>query len=140
MKVKRVNENAIVPTRGSEHAAGLDLYNPIGNDVTIQPFTSRLIDLQIQVAIPHGYYGRMASRSGLAVKKNLEVGAGVVDSDYRGNLMALLRNHGAESVSLKGGDRIAQLIITPHHTLIAEDVASLDDTKRGDGKFGSTGE
>jgi deoxyuridine 5'-triphosphate nucleotidohydrolase len=93
----------------------------------------------IAVAIPKGYYGRVASRSGLSVKHSLEVGAGVVDAAYRGEIMVRLHNHGDANVFLAAGDRIAQLVVTAIYTGDVEEAASLDDTDRGDRGFGSSG-
>jgi dUTP pyrophosphatase len=107
-------------------------------DVTIPAWGSTLIDLGIQIAIPSGYYGRIASRSSLALR-GLEVGAGVVDSDFRGNLKALLRNHSNNDFVIQKWDRCAQLIITPcaHVNIVASKELSV--TKRGSQGFGSTG-
>ena len=134
--IKLLKPTAIVPKRGSANAAGYDLCACEDSLV----YYSGLISTGIAIAIPHGYYARVASRSGLAVK-GIEVGAGVIDSDYRGEVKVLLRyfNFTVEPFAIKAGDRIAQLIIekiiTPEPTV----VDNLDDTVRNDGGFGSTG-
>ena len=98
-----------------------------------------LVHTDLAVAIPHGYYGRVAPRSGLALKKHIDVGAGVIDSDYRGPLGVVLFNHGEADFEVQPGDRIAQLIITAIATPEVVAVENLDDTERGAGGFGSTG-
>jgi dUTP pyrophosphatase len=153
-QVKRLSETAKIPKRGSQHAAGYDLYADENTFVPamqcemtyvngLQQYKvyagSKLVSTNIAISIPHGYYARGASRSGLAVKNSIEVGAGVIDSDYRGEVKVLLRNHGASSFEIKQGDRIAQLIIEKIITPDPMEVEELSDTLRGAGGFGSTG-
>ncbi len=146
--VKRLTQSAILPQRGSKQAAGYDLF--ADENLTIQPcrydnetkllsIGQALISTSIAIKIPDGYYARIASRSGLAVKSYLEVGAGVVDSDYRGEVKVLLRNLGSIPYEVKQGTRIAQLIIEKITTPEVEEVIDLDVTDRGEGGFGSTG-
>lgn len=135
-KIKLVGEDAVLPRYGSEAAAGLDLVSP--KDVTIPSWGSALIDLGIQMAIPSGYYGRIASRSSLALR-GLEVGAGVVDSDFRGNIQVLLRNHSNNDFVIQKWDRCAQLIIEPCAHVKVTASKELSTTKRGSQGFGSTG-
>jgi dUTP pyrophosphatase len=155
--VKRLTETAVLPKRGSSQAAGYDLYadqsgtvpecqyleqfagRDCNNNGIIKRTGSYLVSTGIAVKIPIGYYGRVASRSGLAVKNGLEVGAGVIDSDYRGEVKVLLRNLGSQPFEFKSGDRIAQLIIEKIETPDVEEVIDLDVTDRGAGGFGSTG-
>lgn len=108
LKFAKLTENATTPSRGSNRAAGFDLYSAY--DYSIGPMDKVLVKTDIQIAVPHGYYGRVAPRSGLAVKHFIDVGAGVVDEDYRGNLGAVLFNFGKDTFEVKKGDRIAQLI------------------------------
>jgi dUTP pyrophosphatase len=134
---KQLHENATLPTRGSAHAAGLDLYAVERMD--IRPGAQAMIPTGLSVAIPSGHYGRIAPRSGLAAKHGIQVHAGVVDSDYRGEMRVCLINHGSEMVEFKPGDRIAQLIIERCLITPAAWADDLDSTERGQGGFGSTG-
>ena len=133
----RLSEKAVAPSRGSAGAAGYDLY--AAHDITISAQGKALVKTDIAVALPIGWYGRVAPRSGLSWKHHLDVGAGVIDSDYRGNVGVILFNLGHTDYNVKQGDRIAQLIVqricTPH----LQEVESLDETTRGVGGFGSTG-
>lgn len=127
---------AKMPIRASIGAAGYDLFAI--EDVTINCFEFTLVSTGVSMAIPEGYYGRVAPRSGLAVKNGVMVGAGVIDSDYRGEIkVALARLNGVYNI--KAGDRIAQLIIEKISTPTLVQVDWLADTTRGDGGFGSTG-
>lgn len=128
---------ARVPSRNHPTDAGYDLYAL--EDVWVKARQSSLVSTGVAVAIPKGYYGRIASRSGLALGCDLEVGAGVVDASYRGELKVLLRNHGDRMVCLRAGDRIAQMIVTPIYVGEIEKVETLDDTERGAKGFGSSG-
>lgn len=129
-----LRDNAHLPTRGSPYAAGLDLYSC--EDTVLRRYGTTLVPIGISVALPDGSYGRIASRSSLAIA-DVEVGAGVVDNDYRGEIKVLLRNFG-ERMVLKAGSRIAQLIISPILSLEAVSVAALGTTERGAGGFGSS--
>lgn len=137
LKFLRLDDRARLPTRGSPHAAGLDLYAI--EQVEIEPGGRCAVRTGLAVAIPQGYYGRVAPRSGLAVEYGLDVLAGVVDSDYRGELRCVVINHGREPLTVEPGQRIAQLVIEAIITPEPEWAASLDETKRGAGGFGSTG-
>ena len=150
---KLLTKCATVPTYGSEEAAGMDLYydaySEIGPDVSefksltlmniIKPGERALFKTGISVALPPFHYGRIAPRSGLAYKSGIDVMAGVIDSDYRGEIGVILINHGDEDFQVSHGDRIAQMIITPYVTATPYVVEDLDDTGRGSGGFGSTG-
>ncbi|GAA5864247.1 hypothetical protein JCM1840_006713 [Sporobolomyces johnsonii] len=135
--VQRHSDQARIPTRGSALAAGYDLYS--AEDKTVPARGQALINTDLSIAIPEGTYGRIAPRSGLAVKHSITTGAGVIDADYRGIVRVLLFNLGDNDFELKAGDRIAQLILEKIVTPEPQEVASLDETVRGAGGFGSTG-
>ena len=135
--VKRLNEHGIIPARGSPMAAGYDLSS--SEDVSITKGTRGLVSTGIAFTVPYGTYGRIAPRSGLAVKKGIQVGAGVIDRDYTGEVKVVLFNHGDEDVEIKRGDRIAQLIIEQIEMPEVKVVSELLMTERGEGGFGSTG-
>ncbi|XP_008068153.2 deoxyuridine 5'-triphosphate nucleotidohydrolase, mitochondrial isoform X1 [Carlito syrichta] len=137
LRFARLSEHASAPTRGSARAAGYDLYSAY--DYTIPPMEKALVKTDIQIALPSGCYGRVAPRSGLAAKHFIDVGAGVIDEDYRGNVGVVLFNFGKEEFEVKKGDRIAQLICERIFYPEIEEVQVLDDTERGAGGFGSTG-
>jgi dUTP pyrophosphatase len=137
LNFKRLDSRAVLPTRGSAAAAGLDLYSI--EDIQIQPHQRVLARTGLAVAIPPGFYGRVAPRSGLAVKSGLDVLAGVIDSDYRGELCCALLNTGDETVELPKGSRLCQLIIEHIITPTPAWSEELEDTTRGAGGFGSTG-
>ncbi len=136
-------DGAVAPTRGSKYAAGLDLYAYIpekGQCVVVASGHRNMISTGVTMAIPEGYYGRVAPRSGLALKYGIDVMAGVVDSDFRSAVQVILYNTAKkEDFVVRNGDRIAQLILTPYgqHDPVA--VKRLGDTERGQGGFGSTG-
>lgn len=137
MQVKLLTPTAQAPARQSDQAAGYDLH--LDEDLVLFPNERKLVSTGIAVAIPYGYYGRIAPRSSLAVKKYIDIGAGVVDSDYRGEVKVLMIYSGKERLSLKRGDRIAQLILEKITLPEIEIVSTLDSTERGAGGFGSTG-
>jgi dUTP pyrophosphatase len=136
LRFKQLDPRAVLPARGSALAAGLDLC-AIEN-VEIQPKQRALARTGLAVAIPPGFYGRVAPRSGLAVKQGLDVLAGVIDSDYRGEICCVLYNTGDELIALPAGSRICQLILEQIITPEAMWVNDLDLTARGAGGFGST--
>jgi dUTP pyrophosphatase len=131
------SEDAILPTRANETDAGLDLYSV--ESKTLMPMERHLFNTKISIALPKGTYGRVAPRSGLALKKGIDVLAGVVDETFRGEIGVILINLSNQNVTINKGDKIAQLIIEPCLSLSPEKVKQLDETKRGDGGFGSTG-
>lgn len=139
--LKKLNDYAILPTYGSEFSAGADLYACLSEPVTIEPGMTQFIPTGWAMEIPVGYAGLIYARSGLACKKGLAPAnkVGVVDSDYRGEVMVALHNHGAQAQVVSGGDRIAQLVITPVITPGFVEAESLTDTQRAEGGFGSTG-
>ena len=142
MKIKKLNAEAIIPTRGSEEAAGWDLYACLEKDEElIMPKASAMIGTGIAVAIPNGYFGGLYARSGLACKQGLRPAncVGVIDSDYRGEIKVCLQNDSDNWQKVINGERIAQLIIQPYENVSMEEVDELDDTERGEGGFGHTG-
>lgn len=147
IKIKKVRQNAILPTRGSDYAAGYDLYvseirTPnCPRQITIQPQTSVKFGAGVAAAIPEGYFGAVYARSGLATKRGLRLSndVGIIDADYRGEIIVSLHNDSNEPQKINIGDRIAQLIIQPFEAVEWEETSELDDTKRGEGGFGSTG-
>ena len=137
LKFLRMHQDAILPTRGSINAAGLDLYSV--ERVIIDPHKYVSVRTGLSVATPYGYYGRIAPRSGLAITHAIDVLAGVIDCDYRGEIMCILINHGDEPVTIDIGARVAQLIIESIITPQPEWSDSLDETERSKHGFGSTG-
>jgi dUTP pyrophosphatase len=136
LSFKKLDPKALLPTRGSASAAGLDLYSIAG--ISLQPRERRLIKTGLAVDIPEGYYGRLAPRSGLAAQKGIDVLAGVIDADYRGEIGCLLYNTGDETIDLPAQTKICQLIIEKIITPDAVWVDSLAETSRGSGGFGPT--
>ena len=137
MLVEKLDPEAHIPTKASEDDAGYDLY--AFEPATVPVWGSYLVKTKIKLALPIGVYGRIASRSGLALKHNIEVGAGVVDRNYRGEICVLLRNFSGVPYEIKKGDRIAQMIITPYRSVQVEETENLADSSRGTGGFGSSG-
>jgi dUTP pyrophosphatase len=137
LRFKQLDSRAVLPARGSSLAAGLDICSI--EDVDLQPGQRVLVRTGLAVAIPPGFYGRIAPRSGLAAKNGLDVLAGVIDSDYRGELCCLLYNTGESAIALPAGAKICQLIVEQIITPEAAWVTDLDETARGAGGFGSTG-
>jgi len=137
LPVKRLHPDAQLPTRGTPESAGLDLY-AYERIATISPGKRLLIKTGVSVAIPDGHVGLIWPRSGIAVKHGLDVLAGVIDADYRGEIRVALINHGNEAVRICRGSRVAQLLIKPVAMLTPVDAEELPDTERGAGGFGST--
>ncbi len=139
--VKILREGALLPTYGSPEAAGADLYACLEESVTIEPGKTAFIPTGIAMKVPKNCAGLIYARSGLACKRGLAPAnkVGVVDSDYRGEIMVALHNHSDQIQTISHGERIAQMVITPVLTPAYEAVADLDDTVRGTGGFGSTG-
>jgi len=136
MKVKILDKDATAPEKKSSQAAGYDIYS--GQNNFVESHSRKLISTGFSIEIPEGYYGRIAPRSSLAVK-SIDVGAGVVDSDYRGEVKVLLINNSNDTFFIKTKDRIAQLIITKIDSPEIKVEKELTDTERGEGGFGSTG-
>ena len=142
LKIKKLHPKAILPTYGSAGAAGADLYAlPDGEPVVINPGETVFIHTGLSMAIPEGYVGLNFARSGLASKQGLAPAnkVGVIDSDYRGELMVALHNHSDTPRTVEPGDRVAQFLIMPVITAHFTEVDTLDETQRGAGGFGSTG-
>ena len=141
IRVKKLDEKAMLPTYGTSEAAGADLYACLDVPVTVAPGATAWIPTGISMEVPKGCAGLIYARSGLACKKGLAPAnkVGVIDSDYRGPIIVVLHNHGNEPQTVAHGERIAQMVITPVLTPVYEAVESLDDTARGMGGFGSTG-
>lgn len=134
---KLLGKDGKLPTRGSKLAAGYDLYSAEGGSIDVG--SRRAISTKLSVAVPPGYYGRVAPRSGLAYKNGIDVLAGVIDCDFSGEIKVILINHGRESFKFEKGDRIAQLVIEKIITPEVVEVDELPSTDRGEGGFGSTG-
>lgn len=139
MKIKKLVPEAILPTYGSEDAAGMDLYAVSGAEIV--PGETAMISTGIAAEIPKGYVGLVFARSGLACKQGLAPAnkVGVIDADYRGEIKVALHNHSAEIRKVNPGDRVAQMAILPYLKVDIEEAAELSDTDRGAGGFGSTG-
>ena len=141
VRIKKLNPQAVIPSYGTEFSAGADLYACLEATVTIEPGDTFLVHTGISMEIPEGFAGLIYARSGLATKKGLAPAnkVGVVDADYRGEIMVALHNHSKAAVSIENGERIAQMVITPFLTADFIEAESLDETERGAGGFGSTG-
>ena len=141
IRVKKLSPNANIPTYGSAGAAGADLYACLDQDITIAPGETVFVPTGIALEVPTGCAGLIYARSSLGYKRGLAPAnkVGVIDSDYRGQIMVALFNHGTVEQIVSHGDRIAQLVIAPVYTPGFEEVTALEDTQRGSGGFGSTG-
>lgn len=141
VKVKKLDERAVMPSRGSEGAAGYDLYACVDAEVKIAAHSTAMIPTGLAVALPEGTFGAVFARSGLAAKQGLRPAncVGVIDCDYRGELMVALHNDCAEERTVKAGERVAQLVLLPFIPMELEVSDELPDTLRGAGGFGSTG-
>ncbi len=141
VKIKKLSPEAIIPTYGSVYSAGADLYACENTDVEIAPGETKLIHTGLSVEIPEGFGGFIYARSGLATKKGLAPAnkVGVVDADYRGEVMVALYNQSAVTQVISPGERVAQLVIAPFLKAEFIEAEELSDTVRGIGGFGSTG-
>lgn len=141
LNFKKLNDLAKMPTQGSTYAAGYDLYAATDKDIIVPPHKTVKIGTGIAMSIPENCFGGIFARSGLATKRDLAPTnkVGVIDSDYRGEVIVALHNHGNEAQTVEPGERIAQLIILPFIAVEFQEVAELDGTERGEGGFGSTG-
>ena len=141
LQIKRLSEHAVLPTRGSQYAAGLDLSSAV--DCTVKAGQRALVKTDLSIACPPGTYARIAPRSGLAYKRGIDVGAGVIDADYRGPVGVVLFNFGEDDFCIRRGDRIAQLILEQIVLPDVVDVAVNEELPqvgvRGEAGFGSTG-
>ena len=141
VSIKKLNKGAVIPSYGSEYAAGADLYACTEGEIEIAPHATVVVPTGIAVELPLGYAGLIYARSGLATKKGLAPAnkVGVVDCDYRGEVKVALHNHSEEVQCISSGERIAQLVITPYLTAEFIERETLSETVRGEGGFGSTG-
>lgn len=141
VNIKKLDDRAIIPTYGTEYSAGADLYALCESDILIKAGETVLVHTGISMAIPEGYAGFIYARSGLASKKGLAPAnkVGVIDADYRGEIMVALHNHGTVDQTVSSGERIAQLVIAPFLKALFNESEELDETARGAGGFGSTG-
>lgn len=141
IQVKKLRPNAVLPTAGSQYAAGYDLYACLDAPVVIPPDATAKIGTGLAIAVPEGWFGAVFARSGLATKQGLRPAncVGVCDSDYRGEYIVPLHNDSAEAQTVSPGDRIAQLVLLPYLAAEFEEAEALPETARGTGGFGSTG-
>ena len=141
VRYTRVSELAHIPTRGSEKAAGYDLYAAIDSTIRIAPHETAKIDTGLRFEIPDGYFAAIFARSGIAAKEGLRPAncTGVCDSDYRGNYIVAMHNDSEVTRVVEPGERIAQMVVPPYLPVFFEESDSLTDTERGEGGFGSTG-
>ena len=141
VRMKKLNEKAILPTYGSPFAAGADLYACLDGDVTIKPGKTEFIKTGLAMELPEGLVALVYARSGLASKRGLAPAnkVGVVDCDYRGELMVALHNHSDKEETIQNGDRIAQVVFSLYVQAEFEAAEKLDETERGCGGFGHTG-
>ena len=137
IRVMKLSDTATIPTRGSAVAAGWDLY--ASQECVVPARGKAIVSTDISIAVPVGYYGRIAPRSGMAWKKHTDIGAGVIDADYRGPVGVVMFNHSEEDLKIEVADRVAQLVIEQISMAPLTEVDSLDDTERGEGGYGSTG-
>jgi len=141
IRIKKVREQAVIPTYGTEYSAGADIYSCIPEPIHLAPGKTVLIPTGIAMEIPTGYVGLVYARSSLAVKRGLAPAnkVSVIDSDYRGELMVPILNHSDTEQVIEPAERIAQMIFTPYYMACFEETDTLEDTNRGAGGFGSTG-
>ena len=141
IEIKKLDERAIIPTYGTEFSAGADIYALLDEPVTIEPGETKIIHTGLAMAIPEGLVGLNFARSGMATKRGLAPAnkVGVIDSDYRGELMVALYNQGNVAQTVEHGERIAQIVFVPYYTADFILCDELDKTVRGEGGFGSTG-
>ena len=141
IRIKRLTDTAQLPKRGSEYAAGYDLYADISEDLVIRPHTTVTVDTGLQFELPEGTFAGIFARSGLATREGLRPAncVGVCDSDYRGNYMVALHNDSDEPRTVTPHEKIAQMIVMHYLPLEFEETEELSDTARGEGGFGSTG-
>ena len=141
VNVKKLRDDAVLPKYGSPYAAGADLYACLDGDVIIAPGETKMIHTGIAIELPENTVALVYARSGLASKRGLAPAnkVGVVDCDYRGELMVALHNHSSESQTVEKGERVAQMVITPYFTAEFAEAPELSETVRGSGGFGSTG-
>lgn len=142
ISLKRLHDKAVLPAYASEHAAGMDLVACLESPITIEPHGRALIPTGFAIALPPGYEAQVRGRSGLALKHGIMPanGVGTIDADYRGEIGAILLNTSNEPFVVEHGMRVAQLVVAKYETIEWQGVEELDDTVRGSGGFGSTGQ
>lgn len=141
VRFQKLDDRAVQPQYGSAYAAGADLYAVLDAPLTLAAGETALVHTGLAVEIPEGFVGLVCARSGLATKRGLAPAnkVGVIDADYRGEIMVALHNHGTLPQTIEHGERVAQLLLMPYLTAVYEEAESLTDTDRGAGGFGSTG-
>ncbi len=143
VKVKRVRPESTIPLPRymTSHAAGMDLYAELAQDLVLAPGERALVPTGIAIELPDGYEAQVRPRSGLALKHGIALvnSPGTIDADYRGEIGVIMINHGVEPFTVRNGERIAQMVFAPFSRAVLMEVAELGDTKRGDGGFGHTG-
>ncbi|MBE6544006.1 MAG: dUTP diphosphatase [Ruminococcaceae bacterium] len=141
VKIKKLSEKAIMPTKGSVDAAGADLYALCEENIVIEPGETVMIGTGLAMELPGDTVGLIYARSGIASKRGLAPAnkVGVVDNDYRGEIKVALHNHSTKTQVIENGERIAQLVVMPYYSAIFTEIDELSETCRGDGGFGSTG-
>jgi dUTP pyrophosphatase len=141
VQITKLRDNAILPKYQTEHSAAMDLHAAIDEPVTLQPMDRQLIPTGVSIALPDGYESQIRARSGLALKHGITManGVGTIDADYRGEYGVIAINLGKEPYTIQPGERIAQLVISKYEKVEWEELDRLDETKRGNGAFGSTG-
>lgn len=141
VKIKKLNPAATIPTYGTEFAAGADLYACTDESITINPGETQFIHTGLAMEIPEGLVGLIYARSGMACKKGVAPAnkVGVIDSDYRGEIIVALYNHSETPLVVNNGERVAQIVYAPYYHAQFTEVSELEDSVRGEGGFGSTG-
>lgn len=141
VNVKKLRDDAIIPTQGSKYAAGYDLYAAIDTPITIKSGETVKIGTGLAFELPEGFFAGIFARSGLATKQGLRPAncVGVVDQDYRGEVIVAIHNDSNRDAVIEPGDRIAQMILLPYQSMEFIEVSDLSETDRGDGGFGSSG-
>ena len=141
LKIKKMNENAILPTRGSEKAAGIDLYACVDEPITIFPRQTVMFGSGIACEFPEGFWGMVVPRSSVGIKRHLNIpqGAAVIDEDYTGEIKLAFYNHSDRTQIIKPGERVAQMILLPYYLFNIVETDTLSETERGTGGIGSTG-
>lgn len=141
LKVKKMRDNAILPTRGSEKAAGVDLYACLDIPITIVPNATAMIPTGIACDFPKGYFGAMAIRSSVGTKRHLGLAnqLGILDEDYKGEILMAITNKGVQNQTIEPGERLAQMILLPYVIYDIVETDTLSESERGEGGFGSTG-
>lgn len=141
LKIKKMRDNAIIPTKGDPEAAGIDLYACIKGSTTLTPGATAMIPSGIACEFPEGYFGAVAVRSSVGTKRHLVLAnqLGIIDNSYRGEILMAFTNTGEQNQTIEPGERLAQMILLPYVTYNIIETDSLSETERGDGGFGSTG-